>query len=340
MALRSVAVIVPAPPRPLRARRGPRGVRRRPHRRRRPADRPTGSAPSDRASRSPWRTASPSPPSTASTRPRGRPGGRAGVRLRHGALRGGPGGLPPGPRPRRLGALGLLRRVPAGRGRPAGRALLHHPLAAHRGAARPASPRPRSTPTCCSSRTTAWSPAPAPRPGIDACLHHVRCELGAAVANRIARRMVVPPQRDGGQRQYIDLPVPDCSADSLAPLLTWMREHLAEEQTVRTLARRAAMSERTFARRFAAETGTTPGKWLLAQRLQHARRCWRAATCRSRPWRPGPGSGRPPCCATTSACTSASRPRSTAARSARRTPAPAETCRPRPAAWRAASIAG
>ncbi|MEO7350846.1 MAG: DJ-1/PfpI family protein, partial [Marmoricola sp.] len=73
--------------------------------------------------------------------------------------------------------------------------------------------------------------------GIDACLHHVRCELGAAVANRIARRMVVPPQRDGGQRQYIDLPVPNCEADSLAPLLTWMREHLAEEQPVRVLAR-------------------------------------------------------------------------------------------------------
>jgi transcriptional regulator GlxA family with amidase domain len=107
--------------------------------------------------------------------------------------------------------------------------------------------------------------------GIDACLHHVRCELGASVANRIARRMVVPPQRDGGQRQFIDLPVPDCTADSLAPLLTWMREHLAEEQSVRALARRAAMSERTFARRFAAETGTTPGKWLLAQRLHHAR---------------------------------------------------------------------
>jgi transcriptional regulator GlxA family with amidase domain len=107
--------------------------------------------------------------------------------------------------------------------------------------------------------------------GIDACLHHVRCELGAAVANKIARRMVVPPQRDGGQRQYIDLPVPSCNADSLAPLLTWMREHLAEEQPVKVLARRASMSERTFARRFAAETGTTPGKWLLAQRLHHAR---------------------------------------------------------------------
>jgi AraC family transcriptional activator FtrA len=107
--------------------------------------------------------------------------------------------------------------------------------------------------------------------GIDACLHHVRCELGASVANRIARRMVVPPQRDGGQRQYIDLPVPECTADSLTPILTWMREHLAEEQPVKVLAARAAMSERTFARRFAAETGTTPGKWLLAQRLHHAR---------------------------------------------------------------------
>ncbi len=108
--------------------------------------------------------------------------------------------------------------------------------------------------------------------GIDACLHHVRCELGAAVATVIARRMVVPPQRDGGQRQYIDLPVPDTGDSNLTPLMTWMREHLAEEQPVATLARRAAMSERTFARRFLAETGTTPGRWLLAQRLHHARR--------------------------------------------------------------------
>ena len=107
--------------------------------------------------------------------------------------------------------------------------------------------------------------------GIDACLHHVRCELGAGVATRIARRMVVPPQRDGGQRQYIDVPVPEASGDTLQPVLEWMREHLDEDQPVRTLARRAAMSERTFARRFAAETGTTPAKWLLAQRLHHAR---------------------------------------------------------------------
>ncbi|MBA3782487.1 helix-turn-helix domain-containing protein [Nocardioides sp. InS609-2] len=107
--------------------------------------------------------------------------------------------------------------------------------------------------------------------GIDACLHHVRCELGAAVATRIARRMVVPPQRDGGQRQFIDMPVPEVAGDTLQPVLEWMREHLDEEQPVRLLARRASMSERTFARRFAAETGTTPAKWLLAQRLHHAR---------------------------------------------------------------------
>jgi len=108
--------------------------------------------------------------------------------------------------------------------------------------------------------------------GIDACLHLVRRELGAEVATRIARRMVVPPQRDGGQRQFIDLPIPPTSADSLAPLLAWMEEHLDQEQPVRELAHRASMSERTFARRFVAETGTTPAKWLALQRLHHAQR--------------------------------------------------------------------
>lgn len=108
--------------------------------------------------------------------------------------------------------------------------------------------------------------------GIDACLHLVRSELGAEVATRIARRMVVPPQRDGGQRQYIDLPVPECMGDSLQPVLEFMVEHLGEEHSVGALSARAAMSTRTFARRFAAETGTTPGKWLTLQRLGQARR--------------------------------------------------------------------
>jgi len=107
--------------------------------------------------------------------------------------------------------------------------------------------------------------------GIDACLHLVRRELGSAVATRIARRMVVPPQRDGGQRQYVDLPVPECSGDSLQPVLEWMLGHLTVEHTVPALARRAAMSDRTFARRFVAETGTTPHKWLTLQRVLHAR---------------------------------------------------------------------
>ncbi len=107
--------------------------------------------------------------------------------------------------------------------------------------------------------------------GIDACLYLVRRELGSEVATRIARRMVVPPQRDGGQRQYVDLPVPECSAESLQPVLTWMMENITVEHQVSSLARRAAMSERTFARRFVAETGTTPHKWLSMQRVLHAR---------------------------------------------------------------------
>ena len=105
--------------------------------------------------------------------------------------------------------------------------------------------------------------------GIDAGLHLVRRELGAAAAAAIARRMVVPPHRDGGQAQYIDTPIP-CGDGELAPVLTWIVEHLEEEITVPSLARRARMSERTFARRFRAETGTTPAGWTARQRLLRA----------------------------------------------------------------------
>lgn len=107
--------------------------------------------------------------------------------------------------------------------------------------------------------------------GIDACLHLVRREFDSAVATTIARHMVVPPQRDGGQRQFIAAPVPEHTADSLEPLLAWMLEHLDAEHTVASLAERAHVSERTFARRFVAETGTTPHRWLCAQRVLHAR---------------------------------------------------------------------
>ena len=107
--------------------------------------------------------------------------------------------------------------------------------------------------------------------GVDACLHLVRAEHGGAVANRIARRMVVSPHRDGGQRQFIDRPVPVTEADSLGPVLQWMLEHLDQPHTVEQLARRAAMSGRTFARRFVAETGTTPHQWITDQRVLRAR---------------------------------------------------------------------
>jgi transcriptional regulator GlxA family with amidase domain len=107
--------------------------------------------------------------------------------------------------------------------------------------------------------------------GIDACLHLVRREYDSAVATTIARRMVVPPQRDGGQRQFVAAPVPARTADSLEPLLAWMLEHLDAEHTVASLAERVHMSERTFARRFVAETGTTPRRWLSNQRVLHAR---------------------------------------------------------------------
>jgi transcriptional regulator GlxA family with amidase domain len=106
--------------------------------------------------------------------------------------------------------------------------------------------------------------------GIDACLQIVREEFGAVAANGIARRMVVPPHRDGGQAQYIENPVPEVDADTLAPLLDWMQEHMGEVVSVDDLARRANLSPRTFARRFRAETGTTPHHWLTQQRLRYA----------------------------------------------------------------------
>lgn len=107
--------------------------------------------------------------------------------------------------------------------------------------------------------------------GIDASLHLVRRELGTAVATRMARRMVVPPQREGGQKQFVHAPVPECTADSLAPLLAEVAADLGGEHTADSMARLAMMSRRTFARRFAAETGTTPHRWLVQQRVLWAR---------------------------------------------------------------------
>jgi transcriptional regulator GlxA family with amidase domain len=103
--------------------------------------------------------------------------------------------------------------------------------------------------------------------GIDACLYLVRKEQGSRVANGIARRMVVPPHRDGGQAQYVVQPVAPSCDGSLRDLLEWLRAHLDHPLAVRQLAARANMSERTFARRFVTETGTTPQRWLTGQRI-------------------------------------------------------------------------
>lgn len=106
--------------------------------------------------------------------------------------------------------------------------------------------------------------------GIDACLHLVRRELGAGMANIIARRMVVPPQRSGGQSQYINTPLAPVEADSFAAVTEWMLDNLAENLRIDQLAHRALMSPRTFARRFRADLGTTPASWLNRQRLIRA----------------------------------------------------------------------
>ncbi len=107
--------------------------------------------------------------------------------------------------------------------------------------------------------------------GIDACLYLIRKEFGERVANRLARRMVMPPHREGGQRQYVDNPVP-VEADTLTGTLDWMLANLDQEVGVEDLARRAHLSPRTFARRFRAETGTTPHHWLTGQRVLAAQR--------------------------------------------------------------------
>jgi transcriptional regulator GlxA family with amidase domain len=104
--------------------------------------------------------------------------------------------------------------------------------------------------------------------GIDACLHVVRLEHGAAVANQIARRMVVAPHRDGGQAQFVPVPVNSAgSQGDLAGVRDWALSHLHQPITVADLARQIHMSSRTFARWFAAHTGTTPHQWLTSQRL-------------------------------------------------------------------------
>ncbi|MFF5189276.1 GlxA family transcriptional regulator [Streptomyces sp. NPDC000345] len=107
--------------------------------------------------------------------------------------------------------------------------------------------------------------------GVDVCLHLVRKDHGSELANRVARRCVVPPFRDGGQAQYIEQPVPEAGAAGTAATRAWALERLGEPLTLADLAAHARMSLRTFARRFHDEVGLSPGRWLIQQRVVHAR---------------------------------------------------------------------
>ncbi|GLK88529.1 transcriptional regulator FtrA [Pseudomonas turukhanskensis] len=107
--------------------------------------------------------------------------------------------------------------------------------------------------------------------GIDACLHLVARDFGAYVANTVARRLVMAPQRSGGQAQFIPAPVAQTPRDDLSAVLAWAQQRLNEPLSVTQLAAKALMSERTFLRRFSEATGMTPKRWLQHARMTQAR---------------------------------------------------------------------
>ncbi|OCX29959.1 MULTISPECIES: transcriptional regulator FtrA [unclassified Bradyrhizobium] len=107
--------------------------------------------------------------------------------------------------------------------------------------------------------------------GLDLCIHIVRKDFGPEIANDVARRLVIPAHREGGQAQFIPNPVVLADGDPLAELCAWMRRHLDRDLTIEGLAGRARMSRRTFIRRFETATGMSPGEWVLQERMTRAR---------------------------------------------------------------------
>ncbi|SDD71347.1 transcriptional regulator, AraC family with amidase-like domain [Actinokineospora iranica] len=104
--------------------------------------------------------------------------------------------------------------------------------------------------------------------GIDLCVHLVRADHGATVANAVARRLVVPPHREGGQAQFIETPVPAPADDPVSASMAWALANLATPLTVEALAHHAHLSPRTYLRRFKRASGTSPIRWLIARRVQ------------------------------------------------------------------------
>jgi AraC family transcriptional activator FtrA len=107
--------------------------------------------------------------------------------------------------------------------------------------------------------------------GLDLCLHLVRRDHGADVANQVARRLVIPPHRDGGQAQFVERPVAKRESSALSKVIDHMQRRLASHQPIAELAAMAAMSERSFMRHFKQATGTSPADWLIAARVDRAR---------------------------------------------------------------------
>jgi AraC family transcriptional activator FtrA len=107
--------------------------------------------------------------------------------------------------------------------------------------------------------------------GLDACLHLVRRDFGAKIANTVARRMVVPPHREGGQAQFVEAPVARNSGRGVGQAMEWARKRLDQPLRIEDLAQRSAMSERTFLRRFREAAGMTPQAWLTQERVARAR---------------------------------------------------------------------
>lgn len=114
--------------------------------------------------------------------------------------------------------------------------------------------------------------------GLDLCLHIVRRDFGARIANQVARRLVIPPHREGGQAQFVEAPLPEKRAE-ISALFDWLRRNLHRELSIETMTERANMSPRTLVRRFHDTVGCAPKQWILRERINRARNLLETSSC-------------------------------------------------------------